>query len=24
VGHRDIKQLQTYYNASAADIAKRL
>ncbi|MDB4326372.1 tyrosine-type recombinase/integrase [bacterium] len=24
VGHRDIKQLQTYYNKSAADIAKRL
>ncbi len=24
VGHRDIKQLQTYYNASAADIATRL
>ena len=24
VGHRDIKQLQTYYNASAAEIANRL
>jgi integrase len=24
VGHKDIKQLQTYYNASAADIATRL
>ncbi len=24
VGHRDIKQLQTYYNASAAEIATRL
>jgi len=24
VGHRDIRMLQTYYNESAADIAKRL
>jgi integrase len=24
VGHRDIKQLQTYYNASAEDIARKL